>query len=93
MIYLIERHIVEHIQVLVGISAVDIHTGQALCAVGNAGLQLQSFYHVTFAEQCRGMADFLGCHFLGADFRGLHSRSLKARHYEELVELGALRRG
>lgn len=56
---LIERNIVEHIHILIGIAAMDIHIRHPLDSGGHTRLELQSLDHIALAENHRGFANLL----------------------------------
>lgn len=56
---LIERNIVEHIHILIGIAAMGIHIRHPLDSGGHTRLELQSLDHIALAENHRGFANLL----------------------------------
>lgn len=94
MIHLIERYVVEHEEILVGIASMDVHACHAFGTLSDAGLHLQGLDDVALAEH-HGRIEYFGrLQFARADFGGLDSRSLQPRHYHYFLKhLGLLSDG
>ncbi len=86
MVHLIERDIVEHIEVLVGIPAMNIHSRHAFGAFRHARLGLKRLYHVVLAKQHGCVAYLRLGHFPRPDFGSLDSGRFKTRHHHNLLE-------
>lgn len=50
MIHLIHRHIIEHIEVFIGVASMHIHSGHAFGTLNHSGLGVKRFDHIGFAN-------------------------------------------
>ncbi len=88
MVNLVERHVVEHIQVFVGVAAMDIHPRHGLGSGRNAGLKLEALDDVALAEHHRGGLDFGGREVVATDFgRFVREEFIARAHHDHFLEL------
>ena len=90
---MIKRNIVEHIEIFISVTAMNIHSGHTLSAFGDPRLCLQRLDHISFPEKNRRVTHFVGTYFLSSDFRCFHRRGFKAGDNHHLIKHSGFYRG